>query len=132
MMLPTGIKNQGSIGGGIAMIVIGAVISTAGIFVAWYVISTHSTSILLVPVSFFFLISIASVACGVVTLVKGINGYVHVHTHDGAIAITESNCPHQDCVKMGYVNTSNRPIVCAYNGVYITIEGGSMPNDVEI
>ena len=33
MMLPTGIKNQGSIGGGIAMIVIGAVISAVGIFV---------------------------------------------------------------------------------------------------
>ena len=65
-------------------------------------------------------------------LIKGINGYVNVHTHDGAIAIVHSNCPHQDCVKMGYVNTSNRPIVCAYNGVYITIEGGSMPNDVEI
>ena len=65
-------------------------------------------------------------------LIKGINGYVTVHTHDGAIAIVHSNCPHQDCVKMGYVNTSNRPIVCAYNGVYITIEGGSMPNDVEI
>ncbi len=65
-------------------------------------------------------------------LIKGINGYVTVHTHDGAIAIVHSNCPHQDCVKTGYVNTSNRPIVCAYNGVYITIEGGSMPNDVEI
>ena len=65
-------------------------------------------------------------------LVKGINGYVTVHTHNGSIAIVQSNCPHQDCVKMGYVSTSNRPIICAYNGVYITIEGGSTPNDVEI
>ena len=65
-------------------------------------------------------------------LIKGINGYVNVHTHDGSIAIVQSNCPHQDCVKMGYINTSNRPIICAYNGVYITIEGGSTPNDVEI
>ena len=65
-------------------------------------------------------------------LIKGINGYVNVHTHNGAIAIVQSNCPHQDCVKMGYINTSNRPIICAYNGVYITIEGGSTPNDVEI
>ena len=74
MMLPTGIKNQGSIGGGIAMIVIGAVISTVGIFVAWYVISTQSMSILMIPVSFFYLISITSIICGVVTLVKGIKG----------------------------------------------------------
>ena len=65
-------------------------------------------------------------------LVKGINGYVHVHTHDGAIAITESNCPHQDCVKTGYVRETGRPIICAYNGVYITIDGGSSTNDVEI
>lgn len=65
-------------------------------------------------------------------LVKGINGYVHVHTHDGAIAITESNCPHQDCVKMGYIHESGRPIICAYNGVYITIDGSSSINDVEI
>lgn len=65
-------------------------------------------------------------------LVKGINGYVTVHTHNGSIAIVQSNCPHQDCVKMGYVSTSNRPIICAYNGVYITIEGGSTPNDLEI
>ena len=65
-------------------------------------------------------------------LVKGINGYVTVHTHNGSIAIVQSNCPHQDCVKMGYVSTSNRPIICAYNGVYITIEGASTPNDVEI
>ncbi len=56
-------------------------------------------------------------------IIDGINGKVRVHTKDGAIAIVESNCPHQDCVNMGYVNTSNRPIICAYNGVYITIEG---------
>ena len=65
-------------------------------------------------------------------LVKGINGYVHVHANDGAIAITESNCPHQDCVKMGYIRESGRPIICAYNGVYITIDGSSSINDVEI
>ncbi len=65
-------------------------------------------------------------------VVKGINGYVHIHTHDGAIAIVQSNCPHQDCVKMGYVKETNKPIICAYNAVYITIEGGTATNDVEI
>ena len=58
--------------------------------------------------------------------VKGLYGYLTVHTHDGAIAIIESNCPHQDCVKMGYVKTSNRPIICAYNAVYVVIEGNSI------
>lgn len=65
-------------------------------------------------------------------LIKGINGYVHVHTHDGAIAIVESNCPHQDCVRTGYVHETNHPIICAYNAVYITIDGGTPANDVEI
>ena len=65
-------------------------------------------------------------------VVKGINGYVHIHTHDGAIAVVQSNCPHQDCVKMGYVKETNKPIICAYNAVYITINGGTAINDVEI
>ena len=63
--------------------------------------------------------------------IKGLKGEVHVHSKDGAIAIVESNCPHQDCVKMGYVKESNHPIICAYNVVYIVIEGQSN-YDVEL
>ena len=65
-------------------------------------------------------------------LIKGINGDLHVHTHNGAIAVVQSNCPHQDCVKMGYVSETNRPIICAYNAVCISINGGSSVNDLEI
>ena len=57
--------------------------------------------------------------------ITGINGELLVHTHDGAIAVIKSNCPHQDCVHMGYVSETNRPIICAYNAVYIVIEGAS-------
>ena len=64
-------------------------------------------------------------------VVNGLKGQVHIHTHDGAIAVTESNCPHQDCVHMGYVKETNRPIICAYNAVYIIIVGQSV-YDVEI
>lgn len=63
--------------------------------------------------------------------VDGLKGKVHIHTHDGAIAILESNCPHQDCVKQGYVSETNHPIICAYNAVYIIINGQSI-NDVEL
>ena len=63
--------------------------------------------------------------------VQGLKGQVHIHTHDGGIAVTESNCPHQDCVHMGYVKETNRPIICAYNAVYIIIVGQSV-YDVEI
>ena len=64
-------------------------------------------------------------------LVDGLKGQVHIHTHDGGIAVIESNCPHQDCVHMGYIKETNRPIICAYNAVYIIIIGQSV-NDVEI
>ena len=63
--------------------------------------------------------------------IEGTHGTVHVHVKDGAIAVIESNCPHQDCVHMGYISESNRPIICAYNEVYIVINGkGDI--DVEI
>ena len=63
--------------------------------------------------------------------IDGLHGKLHIHTHDGAIAVLESNCPHQDCVHMGYVSETNRPIICAYNAVYIVIDGNAV-NDVEI
>ena len=64
--------------------------------------------------------------------IQGVNGKVKVHTKDGAIAIVESNCPHQDCVNMGYVSEAGRPIICAYNQVVITIVGATTVNDVEL
>ena len=63
--------------------------------------------------------------------VDGLHGKVHIHTKNGAIAIIESNCPHQDCVHMGYVSVTNKPIICAYNAVYIVIEGDAV-NDIEV
>ena len=46
-----------------------------------------------------------------------------IHTNDkGEVAVSYSTCPHQDCVNMGYVSVTNKPIVCAYNQVYIVIE----------
>lgn len=57
--------------------------------------------------------------------VDGTHTQVHIHVKDGAIAVVESGCPHQDCVHTGYVKETNRPIICAYNAVYIIIEGAS-------
>ena len=64
-------------------------------------------------------------------IIEGSKGNLIVETKDGAIRVKESNCPHQDCVRMGFVNTSNRPIICAYNATYIIIEG-TAEYDVEI
>ena len=46
-----------------------------------------------------------------------------IHANDkGAVAVIHSTCPHQDCVNMGYVSVTNKPIICAYHQVYIIIE----------
>ena len=57
--------------------------------------------------------------------VLGTNGEVTISIKNHAIGVIESDCPHQDCVHMGYVSETNRPIICAYNQVYIVIEGDS-------
>lgn len=64
-------------------------------------------------------------------VVKGVHGDVHIHVKDGAIAVVESNCPHQDCVNLGYISSTGKPIICAYNQVTITIEGDST-YDIEV
>lgn len=64
--------------------------------------------------------------------IDGLHGQLHVHAINGAIAVLESTCPHQDCVKMGYVKESNHPIICAYNAVSIVISGETSPNDLDI
>lgn len=63
--------------------------------------------------------------------IQGLKGMMTIHTEDGYICVSKSSCPHQDCVRMGRVNVSNRPIICVYNAVYIVIAGQS-EFDVEV
>ncbi len=64
-------------------------------------------------------------------VIHGAKGDLTVSIKDHSIAVIDADCPHQDCVHMGYVSTTNRPIICAYNAVCITIDGQTI-NDVEI
>lgn len=57
--------------------------------------------------------------------IEGSNGTLVISIKDHAIAVKEADCPHQDCVNMGYVCITNKPIICAYNQVYIIVEGSS-------
>ncbi|MBQ6730875.1 MAG: NusG domain II-containing protein [Bacilli bacterium] len=45
-----------------------------------------------------------------------------IHKIDHGVKVSSSTCPHKDCVQTGYVNVTNKPIICAYNQVYIIIE----------
>ena len=64
--------------------------------------------------------------------VNGLHTKVHIHTKEGAVAVVESGCPHQDCVHMGYVSETNRPIICVYNAVSVIIEGGQVADYIEV
>lgn len=57
--------------------------------------------------------------------IKGTQGTVKVVLKNHSIGVVESNCPHQDCVHTGFIKETNRPIICAYNEIYIVIEGDS-------
>ena len=58
-------------------------------------------------------------------IVEGTKGKVTVSIKDHSIGVVEAECPHQDCVHTGYIKETNRPIICAYNQIYIIIEGTS-------
>ena len=57
--------------------------------------------------------------------IDGLKGQVHVKRLNHQVGIVESTCPHKDCINMGFTSDPNRPIICAYNAVYIVIEGAS-------
>ena len=57
--------------------------------------------------------------------IQGSKGKLIISIKNHSLGVKEAECPHQDCVHTGYVNETNRPIICAYNQVYIIIEGVS-------
>ena len=46
-----------------------------------------------------------------------------IQIQDGKVAITESDCPGEDCVHSGWINSMGRSIVCLPNRVEIRITG---------
>jgi hypothetical protein len=40
-----------------------------------------------------------------------------------AICVLDSDCPHQYCVRQGWVSEANHPIICTYNEIQIVILG---------
>lgn len=58
----------------------------------------------------------------VVTL-DGVKGLPIICVKDGAIAITENDCPSQTCVKTGYIGKIGERIVCVPNKLVIVIRG---------
>jgi len=48
-----------------------------------------------------------------------------VEIRDGKAAITESDCPGEDCVHSGWIDRAGRSIVCLPNRLEVVLEGGA-------
>ena len=56
--------------------------------------------------------------------------YINIITVSGGkIAITESNCPGEDCVHSGAIHNSGRSIVCLPNSVEVRVVNGESDVD---
>ncbi len=49
----------------------------------------------------------------------------HIEIQDGKVAVTKSDCPGNDCVKMGWLFEGHRSIVCLPNKIEIRLAGAS-------
>lgn len=54
--------------------------------------------------------------------INGKNGIMTLSIKKNEIKVIESNCPKKDCIKH-WKATSLNPIICAYNEVYIELNG---------
>ena len=52
---------------------------------------------------------------------QGTRGVVTVGVKKNAIRVHHADCPGQECVHEGWVTEANHPIICAHNGIYISI-----------
>lgn len=50
-------------------------------------------------------------------------GYNKIVVEDGAVAVTEADCPDQICVRTGRIHTAGEVIACLPHETIITIEG---------
>lgn len=52
-------------------------------------------------------------------------GDVTLRVENGAIAFIESDCPHKECIKAGWLKISGSSAACLPNRVSVTVEGES-------
>ena len=57
--------------------------------------------------------------------VEGTYSPMVIAVKKGAISVKESGCPSQYCVHESWIDRPGQSIICAYNGIVITIEGDS-------
>ncbi len=55
---------------------------------------------------------------------RKISDCLTVEIRDGSVRVIESTCKNKTCVKMGKIGRVGESIVCAQNGIVITVLGG--------
>ena len=56
-------------------------------------------------------------------------GYtLHIAAEGGAVSVTDSDCPTQDCVHTGAISRAGQSIVCLPAQVVVHLEGASVPD----
>ena len=55
----------------------------------------------------------------------------HISIREGRVAVTESDCPGEDCVHTGWINRSGRSIVCLPNRLEVRVVNGSGEDEVD-
>jgi hypothetical protein len=61
---------------------------------------------------------------------QGVLGPADIEVADGHVHMLRSTCPHQTCMKMGWISQPKEVVVCIPNRILIRIEGKS-ENDLD-
>ena len=60
-------------------------------------------------------------------------GYtLHIAAEGGAVSVTDSDCPTQDCVHTGRISHAGQSIVCLPAQVVVHLEGASAPDAPDV
>ena len=61
-----------------------------------------------------------------------VNNYGKRIAENGGVAVTDSNCPTQDCVHTGCITRTGQSIVCLPAQVVVHLEGASSPDAPDV
>ena len=60
------------------------------------------------------------------------DGIFHIEIKDGKVRVVSSPCPNQTCVQQGSVDKVGESIICAHEGITISLRGDSPVEEIVI
>ena len=65
-------------------------------------------------------------------VVEDETGFNKIKVKDGAIAVTEADCPDKVCVRTGYISKTGEAIACLPHELTVTISGADAKEDAMV